>query len=76
YLHSLVRTCRGVLSRLRHYPSIRPYLHTLCDYYSDLQGHKHGVPHERVPLLESWFRQYEKDLPKMEWYEFSSCAGS
>ncbi|MFP3325630.1 DUF2600 family protein, partial [Planococcus sp. SIMBA_160] len=55
---------------------IQPYLHTLCDSYSDLQVHKHVVPHERVPRLESWFRQYEKDLPKMEWYEFSACAGS
>ncbi|MCS3486132.1 tetraprenyl-beta-curcumene synthase [Bacillus sp. JUb11] len=76
YLHALVRTCQDVLSRLAHYPIIQPYLHTLCDYYSDLQVHKHVVPHEREPRLESWFRQYEKDLPKMEWYEFSACAGS
>ncbi|CAM5414837.1 tetraprenyl-beta-curcumene synthase [Bacillus safensis FO-36b] [Bacillus safensis subsp. safensis] len=73
-LHALVRTCReDVLTRVRHYPIIQPYLHTLCDYYSDLQVHKHVVPHERVPRRAN-VRQYEKDLPKMEWYEFSACA--
>lgn len=76
YLHELVRTCQRVLGSIEHYGIIKPYLLELCDYYCDLQVHKHVVEHERVPRLKSWFEQYRSQLPEMEWFEFSACAGS
>jgi tetraprenyl-beta-curcumene synthase len=76
YLQNLVKTCQDVLGQISHYPSIQKELLTLCDYYSDLQIHKHVVVHERVPRLEKWFGQYESILPAMKWYEFSACSGS
>lgn len=76
YLHELVKTCQSVLGSIEHYDMIKPYLLELCGYYCDLQVHKHVIEHERVPRLEKWFTQYESELPEMEWYEFSACAGS
>ena len=48
----------------------------LCDYYCDLQIHKHVNQEERVPRLEKWFDDHQNKLPEMEWYEFSACSGS
>ncbi|NPC93815.1 tetraprenyl-beta-curcumene synthase family protein [Bacillus sp. WMMC1349] len=76
YLHELVKTCQAVLAKTENYHVMKDYLHELCSYYCDLQVHKHVIEHERVPRLEAWFNNYKSALPKMEWYEFSACAGS
>jgi tetraprenyl-beta-curcumene synthase len=76
YLHDLSETCRSVLRELKHYDVIKEYLRELCQYYCDLQIHKHVVQEERVPRLEKWFQQNQHTLPEMEWYEFSACSGS
>ncbi|MFJ7729526.1 tetraprenyl-beta-curcumene synthase family protein [Neobacillus sp. NPDC097160] len=76
YLHDLSETCRTVLRELEHYDIIKDYLLELCQYYCDLQIHKHVVKEERVPRLENWFHHYQDSLPEMEWYEFSACSGS
>ncbi|QCJ43810.1 tetraprenyl-beta-curcumene synthase family protein [Bacillus sp. S3] len=76
YLHDLSATCRSVLRELKHYDVIKDYLLELCQYYCDLQIHKHVVKEERVPRLEKWFHRYQDELPEMEWYEFSACSGS
>lgn len=76
YLHDLVKTCQDVLAEIEHYDLIKDHLLELCSYYCDLQVHKHVVEHERVPRLEAWFNDYKSAMPKMEWYEFSACAGS
>lgn len=76
YLQELVMTCQKVLAEVPEYSSIQKELITLCDYYCDLQIHKHVVVHERVPRLQNWFNQYESSLPSMNWYEFSACSGS
>jgi len=76
YLNDLAETCRSVLREVQHYPLIKDYLLELCDYYCDLQIHKHVVHEERVPRLEKWFYQHQEKLPEMEWYEFSACSGS
>ncbi|MCQ6274448.1 tetraprenyl-beta-curcumene synthase family protein [Bacillus sp. V3B] len=76
YLFDLVATCREVLAGCSHYDSIKEYLLELCQYYCDLQVHKHVIPADRVPRLQSWFHDHQKNIPKMEWYEFSACSGS
>jgi tetraprenyl-beta-curcumene synthase len=76
YLNDLSETCRTVLRELAHYDLIKDYLLELCQYYCDLQIHKHVTHEERVPRLENWFHQYQSRLPEMEWYEFSACSGS
>lgn len=78
YLQDLSETCRSVLTDLEpeHYDIIKKYLLELCQYYCALQVHKHVTPEERVPRLKEWFNRYRKQLPEMEWYEFSACAGS
>lgn len=76
YLNDLSETCRSVLSEVDHYDFIKNYLVELCQYYCDLQVHKHVTPAERVPRLKKWFTVYQQQLPKMEWYEFSACSGS
>ncbi|WP_214483699.1 tetraprenyl-beta-curcumene synthase family protein [Bacillus sp. SM2101] len=76
YLHDLVTTCQRILQKSKHYEQIAPYLLELSLYYCDLQVHKHVTIEERVPRLEKWFEDYESELPKMEWYEFSACSGS
>ncbi|WP_251554597.1 tetraprenyl-beta-curcumene synthase family protein [Neobacillus muris] len=76
YLYDLSETCRSVLRELRHYGLIKDYLLELCQYYCDLQVHKHVKKDERVPRLETWFNRHKVDLPEMEWYEFSACSGS
>ena len=48
----------------------------LCQYYCQLQIHKHVKKEERVPRLENWFSQHQGHLPEMEWFEFSACSGS
>ncbi|MBM7704847.1 tetraprenyl-beta-curcumene synthase family protein [Metabacillus iocasae] len=76
YLAALVQTCQQVLTNTLHYPTVSKHLLELAAYYCDLQVHKHVKVEERVPRLESWFSSYKKNLPKMEWYEFSACSGS
>lgn len=76
YLAGLVQTCQTVLSEVPGYSSIKPYLLELCDYYCDLQIHKHVKKEERTDRLKSWFYHYKDTLPEMDWYEFSACSGS
>jgi tetraprenyl-beta-curcumene synthase len=76
YLYDLSETCRSVLREMENYDLIKDYLLELCQYYCDLQIHKHVVQEERVPRLENWFHHYKNTLPEMEWYEFSACSGS
>ena len=76
YLYDLSETCRSVLSELVHYDLIKNYLLELCQYYCELQIHKHVTPEERVPRLQKWFHDNQNQLPEMEWYEFSACSGS
>jgi tetraprenyl-beta-curcumene synthase len=76
YLQQLVTTCQDVLSKVKHYEKISPYLKELAKYYCDLQVHKHVVKEERVPRLKNWFHSHKHKLPDMEWYEFSACSGS
>lgn len=76
YLNDLAETCRTVLKELKHYDLIRDYLLELCEYYCDLQVHKHVKQEERVPRLEKWFHHHQAQLPEMEWFEFSACSGS
>lgn len=76
YLAELSETCRSVIRELPHYGLVKDYLSELCEYYCDLQIHKHVVQEERVPRLMDWFDRYKSELPQMEWYEFSACSGS
>jgi tetraprenyl-beta-curcumene synthase len=76
YLQALVEACQEVLVEIPAYNEIQQDLLTLCNYYSNLQIHKHVVVHERVNRLSEWFSQYEKQLPPMRWFEFSACSGS
>jgi len=76
YLTSLVLTCREVLQASPNYKDIQPYLIHLCQYYCDLQIHKHVHLDEREGRLKAWFNSHKHLFPKMEWYEFSACAGS
>ncbi|WP_342432690.1 tetraprenyl-beta-curcumene synthase family protein [Neobacillus sp. FSL H8-0543] len=76
YLNDLTETCRTVLRELQNYSLISEYLKELCDYYCDLQIHKHVNQAERVPRLEAWFHLHQNRFPEMEWYEFSACSGS
>lgn len=76
YLTDLTKTCREVLNEIEHYPLIKDYLLELCEYYCNLQIHKHVIKEERVPRLERWFESHQNNLPEMEWYEFSACSGS
>ena len=76
YLHDLVNTCRRVLSQMQNYPLIKHHLIELCEYYCDLQVHKHVKVENRIPRLQNWFQAKRDQLPEMEWYEFSACAGS
>ncbi|MBT2726476.1 tetraprenyl-beta-curcumene synthase family protein [Bacillus sp. ISL-75] len=76
YLYDLSETCRSVLREVNNYDGIKDYLLELCQYYCDLQIHKHVTQEERVPRLEKWFQTNQYQLPEMEWYEFSACSGS
>ncbi|RLQ97867.1 tetraprenyl-beta-curcumene synthase family protein [Falsibacillus albus] len=76
YLASLVRTCQHVLRDIVNYQEIKEYLLELCQYYSDLQIHKHVKVEEREGRLQKWFALYKSQLPEMEWHEFSACSGS
>ncbi|RDI44350.1 tetraprenyl-beta-curcumene synthase family protein [Falsibacillus pallidus] len=76
YLASLVRTCQDVLSEISPYADIKKYLLELCQYYCDLQIHKHVRVEEREGRLQKWFDGYKSQLPDMGWHEFSACSGS
>ncbi len=76
YLYELAETCQKVLKNNPNYHLIKEYLLELCQYYCDLQIHKHVKVDERVPRLQNWFQEHKEDIPEMEWYEFSACSGS
>lgn len=76
YLADLVATCRNNLRKNEQYDLIKQSLLTLCQYYCDLQIHKHVHPNERVSRLKEWFNENKRTVPEMEWYEFSACSGS
>ncbi|MFL8938152.1 tetraprenyl-beta-curcumene synthase family protein [Rossellomorea oryzaecorticis] len=76
YLRDLVLACQESLSGIPHYESIKNELLELCDYYCDLQIHKHVTPEEREGRLQAWFERHRSGLPEMDWYEFSACSGS
>lgn len=76
YLKQLVLTCQKTLSQLTKYDLIKEPLLELCQYYCDLQIHKHVKVEEREPRLQTWFEKYKQSLPEMGWYEFSACSGS
>ena len=76
YLVELMQTCQSVLSNIRNYETIKPYLLELCGYYSDLQIHKHVRKDEREERLRTWYETHKSKLPEMDWYEFSACSGS
>ncbi|MGE8206259.1 tetraprenyl-beta-curcumene synthase family protein [Heyndrickxia sp. NPDC080065] len=76
YLQQLVLTCQEVLSGMSKYCLIKEQLLELCQYYCDLQIHKHVRVEERETRLQAWFEKYKHSLPMMEWYEFSACSGS
>lgn len=75
YLSELVQTCQQILHRTPGYPIIKEKLLTLETLYSDLQVHKHVTKEERIPRLESWFRE-KNQHPELSWFEFSACSGS
>lgn len=76
YLQQLVTTCQTMLSEIFNYQTIKPFLLELCQYYCDLQIHKHVKVEEREVRLQKWFDDYKQGLPDMDWYEFSACSGS
>ncbi len=76
YLNQLVKNCQTVLQSLPAYSKIDSSLQELARYYCDLQVHKHVRVEERVPRLTQWFKSYKNELPQMQWFEFSACAGS
>jgi tetraprenyl-beta-curcumene synthase len=76
YLLALVQTCQEVLAKVPAYGQIAPALFELARYYCDLQVFKHSRVEERVPRLQAWFEQHQRQLPEMRWYEFCACAGS
>ena len=76
YLVDLTETCREVIRNVANFGRIKQFLEELCDYYCDLQIHKHVITEERVPRLKHWFNRYKSKVPEMEWYEFSACTGS
>lgn len=76
YLAALVKTCQAVLANVPHYECIKPYLLELCEFYCDLQIHKHVCREEREDRLKAWFSENQYALPEMGWHEFSACSGS
>ncbi|MEK3887663.1 tetraprenyl-beta-curcumene synthase family protein [Bacillus sp. FSL K6-3431] len=76
YLAELMQTCQSVLSNVANYETIKPFLVELCQYYCDLQIHKHVRKEEREERLKSWYAQNKSNLPEMGWHEFSACSGS
>ncbi|MBS4200085.1 tetraprenyl-beta-curcumene synthase family protein [Bacillus sp. FJAT-49732] len=76
YLTELVQTCQNVLAGVPHYEAVKPFLLELCQFYCDLQIHKHVSWEEREDRLKEWFDEYKHLLPEMGWYEFSACSGS
>lgn len=76
YLHLLVKTCQDVLRNAEGYDIVLEHTRNLGSLYSDLQVHKHVVEEERIPRLQQWFEDHQKDWPQLKWYEFSACTGS
>jgi tetraprenyl-beta-curcumene synthase len=76
YLRELVKVCQESLAEIPHYHSIQTELLELCEYYCDLQIHKHVKAEEREVRLQKWFEIHRSNLPEMDWYEFSACSGS
>ena len=71
-----MQTCQSVLRDVPNYEMIKPYLLELCQYYCDLQIHKHVCMEEREVRLTAWYEKNKQSLPEMSWYEFSACSGS
>ncbi|WP_144558282.1 DUF2600 family protein, partial [Bacillus pumilus] len=42
----------------------------------DFQVHKHVLPHQRLPPLQSSFPQYQKHFPNIQSYQFSPSPAS
>ncbi|MBE1555613.1 tetraprenyl-beta-curcumene synthase [Filibacter limicola] len=76
YLVELMQMCQSILSDMPNYGMIKPYLLELCQYYCDLQIHKHVCKEEREERLKSWYEKHKSLLPKMGWHEFAACSGS
>lgn len=76
YLLELMQTCQAMLRDVPNYEMIKPYLLELCQYYCDLQIHKHVCLEEREDRLKNWYEKKRQSLPNMSWYEFSACSGS
>jgi len=76
YLCALVQVCQSVLRDVPNYTTIKPYLLELCQYYCDLQIHKHVCIDDREERLKNWYENNRQSLPDMSWYEFSACSGS
>ncbi len=76
YLTDLVRTCQDVLRDIPNYSLFQKHMIQLENLYSDLQVHKHVTHSERIPRLEKWFKEHQRQWPMLEWYEFSACTGS
>ncbi|WAA11776.1 tetraprenyl-beta-curcumene synthase family protein [Fervidibacillus halotolerans] len=76
YLAELVEVCQRVLKQVPHYPIIHGSLLNLCDYYCQLQIHKHVHPNDRERRLQQWFSEHKEQFPELKWYEFSASAGS
>lgn len=76
YLASLVITCQDVLKKLPGFMDVQDAMRQLSAVYCDLQVYKHIDVTKREEKLENWFATHKQDLPPMEWYEFSACAGS
>jgi len=76
YLQELVKTCQTVLKNVKGYPIIRKHLIDLCQYYCDLQVHKHVKEEDRLPRLKNRFIANKSSLPDINWIEFAACSGS
>ncbi|UCZ55369.1 tetraprenyl-beta-curcumene synthase family protein [Bacillus shivajii] len=76
YLLDLVKTCQDCVASFPNYSAVKKEILFLAEIYCDLQVHKHVVHDERVPRLKTWFEKYQQQVPPMNWYEFSACAGS
>ncbi len=76
YLVELMQTCQSVLRDLPNYDMIQPFLFELCQYYCELQIHKHVRQDEREDRLIGWYEGHKSILPEMGWHEFSACSGS
>ncbi|MCQ6558512.1 tetraprenyl-beta-curcumene synthase family protein [Paenibacillus mendelii] len=76
YLHELVRTCQGCVSRLPGYRHARPFVTELVTLYSDLQVYKHIRKDLREPRLLAWWNEHRSSYAHLQWNEFAAATGS